>query len=262
MGTRPDHLPSIRAMNVLVTAGNTKVLIDRVRCLTNIFTGRTGTAIALHAHERGHDVTLLTSRPEAVAEIGQANGGPAHRWAVRRYETFADLDNLMAVSLRETPPDALIHSAAVSDYLSEGIFAPAPGTRFDPATSRWHADDTPPALLDRAAAKVKSDDAELWLRLVRAPKLVDRVRTDWGFRGLLVKFKLEVGVAAEQLLEAAELSRRQSAAELMVANTWEEMNRYAYLGPLNGHYQRVDRDELPRRLFDALEQMTGDRADG
>ena len=92
MGTRPDHLPSIRAMNVLVTAGNTKVLIDRVRCLTNIFTGRTGTAIALHAHERGHDVTLLTSRPEAVAEIGQANGGPAHRWAVRRYETFADLE--------------------------------------------------------------------------------------------------------------------------------------------------------------------------
>src|SRR5260370_4679187 len=67
-------------MNLLVTAGNTKVLIDRVRCITNIFTGRTGAAIALHAHERGHDVTLLTSRPEAVAEM-QHNGGfarPGH----------------------------------------------------------------------------------------------------------------------------------------------------------------------------------------
>ena len=37
-------------MNILVTAGNTIVPIDRVRCITNVFTGRTGTAIALHCH--------------------------------------------------------------------------------------------------------------------------------------------------------------------------------------------------------------------
>ena len=30
-------------MNLLVTAGNTLVPVDRVRCITNIFTGRTGT---------------------------------------------------------------------------------------------------------------------------------------------------------------------------------------------------------------------------
>src|SRR5438034_5962598 len=46
-------------MRILVTAGNTLVPIDRVRCITNIFTGRTGARIALHAQERGHDVTLL-----------------------------------------------------------------------------------------------------------------------------------------------------------------------------------------------------------
>ena len=39
-------------MNLLVTAGNTQVAIDRVRCITNIFTGRTGTAIALEAYRR------------------------------------------------------------------------------------------------------------------------------------------------------------------------------------------------------------------
>ena len=53
-------------MRLLVTAGNTLALVDRVRCLTNVFTGRTGAAIALCAHQRGHAVTLLTSHPEAV----------------------------------------------------------------------------------------------------------------------------------------------------------------------------------------------------
>ncbi len=56
-------------MNLLVTAGNTQAPIDRVRCLTNIFTGRTGAGIALEAHRRGHRVTLLTSHPESVVSL-------------------------------------------------------------------------------------------------------------------------------------------------------------------------------------------------
>ena len=50
-------------MNVLVTAGNTQAPIDRVRCVTNIFSGRTGAAIANAAWGRGHAVTLATSNP-------------------------------------------------------------------------------------------------------------------------------------------------------------------------------------------------------
>src|SRR5260370_39048196 len=90
------------------------------------------------------------------------------------------------------PPDAIIHCAAVSDYLSAGIYAPGPGTRFSALRSSWESESGPPALLDRAAGKVKSDEPELWLRLIRAPKLIDRIRLDWPFRGIFVKFKLEV----------------------------------------------------------------------
>ena len=43
-------------MRILVTAGNTQAPIDRVRCLTNIFSGRTGTRIALEARQHGHTV--------------------------------------------------------------------------------------------------------------------------------------------------------------------------------------------------------------
>jgi phosphopantothenoylcysteine synthetase/decarboxylase len=246
-------------MNVLVTAGNTQVPIDRVRCLTNIFTGRTGARVALRARACGHTVTLLTSHLDVVAEL---HGGPppAEGWAVRPYRTFDDLLALMAGAVRAGGLDAVIHSAAVSDYLAGGVYSPAPGTRFDPDIGRW--DGSPPALLDRAAGKVKSDEPELWLRLVRAPKLIDRVRPDWGFRGVLVKFKLEVGVDEARLLDIAERSRRHSSADLMVANTLEGATEWAYLGPVGGDYQRIERGDLAARVIDAVERLYAERTRG
>jgi phosphopantothenoylcysteine synthetase/decarboxylase len=244
-------------MNLLVTAGNTLVPLDRVRCITNIFTGRTGAAIARRAWERGHTVTLLTSHPEVV------DAPLSERWAMLRYRTFVDLQSLMSERIAANGLDVVIHCAAVSDYLAGGIYSPAEGTRFHLESQRWESDDAAgPALVDRAAGKVKSDEPELWLRLVRAPKLIDCIRREWGFRGLLVKFKLEVGVEDEQLLAVAERSRTHSAADLMVANTLEGASEYAFLGPLDGHYQRVERRELAERLLIALEQHPQRHADG
>lgn len=244
-------------MNILVTAGNTLVPIDKVRCISNIFTGRTGAAIASCAHQRGHTVTLLTSHPDVAADLSWDSGiQESARWTVLAYKTFDDLEDLLARLIQEpaAPAEdfqAVIHCAAVSDFRSAGIFAPAPGTRFDPEKKQWEG--TPTELLDRAAGKVKSDEPELWLRLVRTPKLVDRIRTDWKFAGLLVKFKLEVGITEEELLAIAERSRLQSSADLMVANTLEGAGTWAYLGPINGAYQRISRRELPEKLLIALE---------
>jgi phosphopantothenate---cysteine ligase (CTP) len=245
-------------MNILVTAGNTLVPIDRVRCLTNIFTGRTGTQIALHGVERGHTVSLLTSHPQVVSELHPAV--PGERLRVVPYRTFDDLQRFMQNHIGPAGPDTVIHSAAVSDYVSAGVYAPAPGTRFAADALRWEGET--PALTDRLAGKVKSDEPELWLRLVRAPKLIDLIREPWGFRGILVKFKLEVGVGDERLLEIAEQSRVHSQADLMVANTLEGAAEWAYLGPLREAYQRVGRRELPERLLDALEQIHEEKGDG
>src|ERR1700730_12480378 len=112
-------------MKLLVTAGNTLTPIDRVRGITNIFSGRTGGQIALHAHERGHAVTLLTSHPEA-----RPSPMPKDRWTVLAYRTFDDLRKLMERAVRGGERDAVIHSAAVSDYQTAGIYAPAHGTYF------------------------------------------------------------------------------------------------------------------------------------
>lgn len=247
-------------MNILVTAGNTQVPIDQVRCLTNIFTGRTGAAIALEAHARGHGVILLTSHPEALRDVaGDAapdalgRRGVESLHAVEAYRTFDDLQGLMARHITPGKLHAVIHCAAVSDYHAGGIFAPRAGTSFHVDDLSWHAVSGVPALDDRSAGKVKSDEPELWLRLVRAPKLIDRIRTDWMFHGILVKFKLEVGLTDEELVREAERSRQHSAADLMVANTLAGAADWAWLGPLHGAYQRIARSELARRLLEEVE---------
>jgi phosphopantothenoylcysteine synthetase/decarboxylase len=231
-------------MRIFITAGNTQTPIDRVRCITNIFTGRTGAAIAIEAHRRGHHVTLATSHPEVV-------DAPAdERWRCITYRTFEDLETLMAEHIAPRRQDAIVHCAAVSDYHAAGIYAPAPGTRFDATADQWSASAT---MLNRAAGKVKSDEPELWLRLVRAPKLVDKIRNDWNFQGTLVKFKLEVGISGDALLAIAEASRQQSQADWMVANTLEGAAEWAIVGNGSG-YRRVTRAGLPSAVLDALEQ--------
>jgi phosphopantothenoylcysteine synthetase/decarboxylase len=246
-------------MKVLVTAGNTLVPIDQVRCITNIFSGRTGASIALCAHQRGHTVTLLTSRPEALAELGTSQAAKDGRWTAVPYKTVEDLQRAMSEALSTGGFDALIHSAAVNDYSAAGVYAPDSRTRFDSAEGRWTTEGPQdPTMIDRAAAKVKSDEPELWLRLVRAPKLIDAVRPKWGFAGIVVKFKLEVGVSEERLLEIAEKSRTHSQADLMVANTLEASASWAFVGPLAGAYEKVQRGKLAKRLMEAVEEL-GDR---
>ena len=134
-------------MNILVTAGNTQVAIDRVRCITNIFSGRTGTQIALHCHAHGHAVTLLTSRPEAVAQLRATETLPAERFTLHPYRTFDELQGRMEEVVRHGGMDAVIHCAAVSDYRVAGVYAataaqlsaPRTGTGRVAARARRHS---------------------------------------------------------------------------------------------------------------------------
>ena len=237
-------------MNVLVTAGNTQTPIDRVRCITNVFTGRTGARVALEAHRAGHTVTLLTSHPEAVRDLAP-DFVPDGRLAVRPYRTFADLQDARAALVPGGKFDVLVHAAAVSDYMVAGVYAPAAGTRFDPATAAW----THGKMKDVSAGKVKSHHPELWLRLVPTPKLADLVRGVWGFRGVFVKFKLEAGVTDNELREVALRAREQSDADLIVANTLEGKDAAAWIGDRTGGWERVKRGELGVRLMERVEAV-------
>jgi phosphopantothenoylcysteine synthetase/decarboxylase len=242
-------------MNLLITAGNTQTPIDRVRCVTSVFTGRTGASIARTAWGRGHTVTLITSHPETLLEYGMNPRDPGERFTVLPFRTFDELATLLQSQLRATQFDAILHSAAVSDFLPAGTFTPDTGTFFNARLGQWEGRTGPPALTEQKAGKISSAEPELWVRLVRAPKLVDRFRNPWGFNGLLVKFKLEVGIRENELVDIAEASRARSSADLMVANTLEAASYWAFIGPLGGRYERVARKELPDRLLLAVEDL-------
>ncbi len=226
-------------MNLLVTAGNTQTPIDDVRCITNIFSGRTGGRIALEAYNRGHTVTIATSHPQILAELAAGNHFEPSRWQVRPYKTYDDLHNILMALVPGNHFDAIVQSAAISDYTVVGRFVP---------------DATGQPTIDATRGKMKSSHPELWLKLIPAAKLIDRIRTDWNFTGTLVKFKLEVSVGTQELLEVAEASRRHSSADLMVANTLEGMSHVAYLGGDNLPYVTVTREELATKLLEEIEK--------
>ena len=215
-------------MRILVTAGNTQTPIDAVRCLTNIFTGRTGARIAMEALGRDHDVVLLTSHPETVSDA------PLY---VRTYRTFDDLHRMLAELVPTGRFDAIVHCAAVSDYALAGVHF---GSQAGPS-------------LTLPAPKIKSTHPELWMRFVPTPKLVDLVGTEWGFRGILVKFKLEVGIGDDELIAIAKKSRAHSDADLLVANTLEGYEREAFLIDRADSAERVGRLQMPAILLDRIE---------
>src|SRR4051812_26242086 len=132
-------------MNFFVTAGNTQSMIDRVRCVTNIFSGRTGAAVARTAWGRGHTVTLATSHPDILSEFGINPRDSGERLAVLPYSTFDDLASIMQTQFRTGQFDVVCHSAAVSDYLPAGTFTPDPGTFFNARTSQWEGHSSGPA---------------------------------------------------------------------------------------------------------------------
>jgi len=240
-------------VKILVTAGNTQTPIDRVRCITNIFTGRTGALIAAEAVRRQHSVVLLTSHPEAFA----IEAMPAAR--VRTYRTFDELASLMETEIPHGDFDAIIHCAAVSDYELAGTYTLAAGTTFDANSQSLQAAEGQATFADAARSKVKSSHDELWLRLTPTPKLADRIRRDWTFRGILVKFKLEVGIDEPELERIAAASRRQSDADVIVANTLEGMHAWATIGNRSDRFTRVERPRLAAEILNLIEVGSSQR---
>ena len=219
---------------LLVTAGNTLAPIDSVRGITNVFTGRTGARIAAEATMSGYDVDLLTSHPDVVDETVVDYS----LLTIDAFTTFDELAQLMEDRFTKERWDVVIHAAAVSDYRCTGVYQ-SPNA------------DSPP--LD-ATQKIPSRHQELWLRLLPTPKLVDKIRQPWGFKGVLVKFKLEVGVSDVELVGRAREGWERSDADLVVANSYEWAKERALFID-ESSVETVERARLPSKLLMRVEEL-------
>src|SRR5258706_11763086 len=100
---------------ILITAGNTREPIDRVRDWGNIFTGNTGYAIARAMTALG-EVDLLTSNRAHAAQAGQ------DRIRASAFTSHAELKETLATLLAREKYDAIFMTAAVADYTPVGVY--------------------------------------------------------------------------------------------------------------------------------------------
>src|SRR5690242_12574805 len=156
-------------MRFLVTAGNTREKIDRVRDWGNIFTGNTGFAIASALANVG-EVDLITSNRAHLAALKE----PIHGTP---FTTHGELKALLETALRQNKYDAIFMTAAVADYQPAGsyqVLGRQPGTNGE---ETW-------TVRNVQADKIKSNYEQIAILGQRTEKLVDLFRTAWGYQGL------------------------------------------------------------------------------
>ncbi|HEY1687009.1 MAG TPA: phosphopantothenoylcysteine decarboxylase [Tepidisphaeraceae bacterium] len=225
-------------MRFLVTAGNTREMIDRVRDWGNIFTGNTGYAIAQELSKLV-DVDLLTSNPEHRREITNKPG----ELRVHGFTTHAELKEQLELCMRSEKYDAIFMTAAVADYHPSGAYSVLFRQVQPDGSENW-------TVRPVQAGKIKSTYHELAFLGTPTEKLVDLFRSKWGYTGLLVKFKLEVGISEDELKRIAEQSRIASGADFIVANTLDMVHGERAGAWLLGEAfaERIERAKLPARL--------------
>lgn len=183
---------SLKNKRVLITAGPTWAAIDSVRVISNTASGETGTRIAAALRKAGAEVTVL---------LGPCGASVADkRVKVIGFTFFDELKKLLEKELSGNRYDAIIHSAAVSDYLPER----------------------------RAKGKISSNLPGLKISLARAPKLIDLIRAK-APGALLIAFKFIPGAKPKTLIAAARELGKRSRANIIVANTAKNGNYRAFV---------------------------------
>lgn len=200
-----DKLKKIKGKRILITAGPTWVPIDRVRVISNIATGETGILLAKEAAKKGAKVTLV------LGPVGEVKIKTGKLIKVIRFRFFDELKKIIIRELKSHDYDAVIHSAAVSDYRPKRLLA----------------------------HKVASGIKNLKINLVPTQKLIDLIRRlDRDL--FLVGFKFEPDTSKARLFREARRLINRSTCGLVVANTIKGGRYSAYLvrsnkvqGPLN-----------------------------
>jgi phosphopantothenoylcysteine decarboxylase / phosphopantothenate---cysteine ligase len=211
---------------LLVTAGPTWAPIDAVRHLANFSSGRMGATLARAAAAAGWAVTLLygPGRHPLSPEDRQ-------RMEVLDFITFEELHGLVQERVRSQAYAGMIHAAAVSDYL--------------------------PA--DRIVGKMDSGASELFIRLVRAPKIIEEIK-QLDPPIVLAAFKLTSGQTREEMLRAAQALMQRSGADLVVANDQETLSQERHPTVLLNESGTLAEAETPEALADPLLAAIASRA--
>jgi phosphopantothenoylcysteine decarboxylase/phosphopantothenate--cysteine ligase len=214
-------------MNCIVTAGPTYEPLDDVRRLTNLSTGRLGTALANYLAARGHNVILLLGEQATYA-------GERRAQRVESFSTTADLRAKMK-TLASKKVDVIFHAAAVSDFSFGRIFAP----------------DAANKLVEiKSAKKITTRQGKLLVELLPTPKIIAELR-GWFPQTKIVGWKFEADGRRPEAVEATRRQIVECSTDLCVVNGPAYGEGFGLVG------KKGDPAHLgnPPLLFDALEKF-------
>jgi len=100
-------------LRILITGGGCREYIDGVRVVTNSSTGRTSACLADIFSSKGHEVTLITADNAIKAKDSSILNV--------NYQTGEELAAAIKAELTSKSYDAVIHAAAVSDFIPDTI---------------------------------------------------------------------------------------------------------------------------------------------
>ena len=100
-------------MKVLITGGGCREYIDSVRVVTNSSTGRTSALLADELARKGNEVTLITAENAIKAQDSSIK--------IIFFQTGEELAKAIKAELTSSCYDAVIHAAAVSDFVPDTI---------------------------------------------------------------------------------------------------------------------------------------------
>jgi phosphopantothenoylcysteine decarboxylase/phosphopantothenate--cysteine ligase len=169
----------LEGRKMIITGGPTAEFIDPVRVITNFSSGKMGVALAREAWLRGADVSyIFGGRLAPIEEVRS-----------KRVVTTREMRDAAIGELEKGKCDAFIMAAAPADFGPE----------------------------KEAKSKIRTRDGALLLRLMPTPKIIDEVRKGWP-KVYLVAFKAETAPQRKELIEAAKRFKKDSGADMVVAN--------------------------------------------
>jgi phosphopantothenoylcysteine synthetase/decarboxylase len=202
---------------ILVTSGGTKVSIDGVRHIDNMSAGTFGSAIATEVLKTFNHVIFFNRKDSKspfqlklnLAEPGNTTfelkkwvdmqelvitelSRKLTYWPYYHEENFTDFSSYsdgLKKLIDLYKPDTIVLAAAVSDY----------------------------DVKNYVSGKIRTAE-DLKIELEPLPKIIGKIKGEWGYKGKVIGFKLLVNSTEEELIAASLKSIRDNGCDVVIAN--------------------------------------------
>jgi len=239
-------------MNILITSGGTKVMLDRVRHIGNMSMGTFGSRIAMSALKRGHKVHFFHAKHSKTPFTFNAD-------VFRDYHLRDIRDNLEELIAANMQFGDNYSQSVFSDFQDyEYNLGPLVASKFDAVILAAAASDY--GVDNYVDGKIRSA-GNMTINLKTLPKLIGRVK-EWNPNIKLVGFKLLVNSTDDELITEAKKSIDKNKCDMVVANDLRDIknNNHSLIivKPNSMKVYNTDYDDkyyLARQVIKELEEI-------